>query len=158
LGGAEQPLELVWGIGLARWNKDGFEVDLPLLERLVEIEIDEGAGGEIRLRPRSAPANANLRPYEEMKVEGAPLALDAARRVIATSDTDDGVSPFLRDTFEPALRACQTRLDAEGRYGPDCSNSRRGVTSLRVRSLGNLRASAIREFFAERHCKPEEIR
>jgi very-short-patch-repair endonuclease len=119
LGGAEQPLELVWGIGLARWNKDGFEVDLPLLERLVEIEIDEGAGGDIRLRPRSAPANANLRPYEEMKVEGAPLALDAARRAIATSDADDGVSPFLRDTFEPALRACQTRLDAEGRFLPD---------------------------------------
>jgi hypothetical protein len=30
-----------------------------------------------------------------------------------------GVSPFLRDTLEPALRACQTRLDAEGRYLPD---------------------------------------
>jgi len=119
LGSAEQSLELVWSVGLARWFKDGFEIDLPLLERLVEIEIDEGAGGEIKIRPRSALATANLRPYEEMKIEGAALALDAARRAIATIDAEEGVSPFLHDTFEPALRACQTRLDAEGRYLPD---------------------------------------
>jgi hypothetical protein len=119
LGGAEQPHELVWGVGLARWLKEGFEIDLPLLERLVEIEIDEGAGGEIRIRPRSALATANLRPYEEMKIEGVSLALDAARRAIDAIDAEQGVSPFLFDTFEPALRACQTRLDAEGRYLPD---------------------------------------
>ena len=119
LAGAEQPLEIVWGLGLARWIKDGFEVDLPLLERLVEIEVDEAAGSEIRIRPRSASATPNLRPYEEMKIAGAPLALDAARRAIAAADVDDGVSPFLLDTFEPALRACQTRLDPEGRYLPD---------------------------------------
>jgi very-short-patch-repair endonuclease/transcription elongation GreA/GreB family factor len=29
------------------------------------------------------------------------------------------VSPFVLDTFEPALRACQTRIDPEGRYLPD---------------------------------------
>jgi hypothetical protein len=56
LAGAEQPIELVWGIGLARWITDGYEVDLPLLERLVEIEINQEAGGEIRVRPRSALA------------------------------------------------------------------------------------------------------
>jgi very-short-patch-repair endonuclease len=119
LAGAEQPLEVVWGLGLTRWIKDGFEVDLPLLERLVEMEIDEKAGSEIRIRPRSASATPNIRPYEEMKIDGAALALDAARRAIATADPDDGVSPFLLDTFEPALRACQTRLDPEGRYLPD---------------------------------------
>jgi very-short-patch-repair endonuclease len=119
LGGAEQPFELVWGIGLTRWMRNGFEIDLPLLEQLVEIEIDEGAGGQIRTRPRSALATANLRPYEEMNIEGASLALDAARRAIAAIDPEDGLSPFLHDTFEPALRACQTRLDAEGRYLPD---------------------------------------
>ena len=119
LAGAEQPLEVVWGLGVARWIKDGFELDLPLLERLVEIEIDEKAGSEIRIRPRSTSVAVNLRPYEEMKIEGSHLALDAARRAIATADLDDGVSPFVLDTFEPALRACQTRLDPEGRYLPD---------------------------------------
>jgi hypothetical protein len=119
LAGAEQPIEIVWGIGLTRWIKDKDEIDLPLLERLVEIEINQDAGGEIRIRPRSALASANLRPYEEMKIEGAPLAIDAARRAIETVDDEDGVSPFRPVTFEHALRACQTRLDAEGRYLPD---------------------------------------
>jgi hypothetical protein len=103
LGGAEQPVELVWGIGLARWLRDGFEIDLPLLERLAEIEIDERAGGDIRIRPRSALASPNLRPYEELKIESAPLVLDAARRAIEAVDPDDGVSPFLRETFERCL-------------------------------------------------------
>ena len=54
-----------------------------------------------------------------MKIEGVSLALDAARRAIAAIDAEEGLSPFRRDTFEPTLRACQTRLDAEGQYLPD---------------------------------------
>lgn len=119
LGGAEQAVELVWGIGLSRWVKDGAVIDLPLIERLVEIEIDERAAGTIRIRPRQAPATVNLRPYDELKIDGVPVAQDAARRAIATVDEDIGVGPFDRDTFEPVLRSCQTRLDPEGTYLPD---------------------------------------
>jgi very-short-patch-repair endonuclease len=119
LGGAEQPIEIVWGMGLTRWIRDGLEIDLPLLERLAEIEIDERAGGDIRIRPRSALASANLRPYDELKIASAALVLDEARRTIAAVDPEDGVSPFLRETFEPTLRMCQSRLDADGRYLPD---------------------------------------
>jgi very-short-patch-repair endonuclease len=120
LGGPEQAIELVWGLGVSRWVKDGVLIDLPLLERLVEIEIDERAAGIIRVRPRQADATVNLRPYEELKLDGAPLALNAARRALAISAEDgDGVSPFLRETFEPILRACQSQIDAEGRYLPD---------------------------------------
>jgi hypothetical protein len=119
LGGAEQAVELVWGIGLSRWVKDGAVIDLPLIERLVEIEIDERAAGTIRIRPRQAPATVNLRPYDELKIDGVPVAQDAARRAIATVDEEIGVGPFDRDTFEPVLRSCQTRLDPEGTYLPD---------------------------------------
>jgi len=91
-----------------------------------------------------------------MKVEGGRLPLDAADAVIATSDTDDGVSPFLR-IHRAGVRACQRDL-MRGRYLPDHEKLARlqqfqaRVTSVRVKSLGNLRASPIREFFAERHC------
>jgi hypothetical protein len=120
LGGPEQAIELVWGMGLSRWVKEGALIDLPLLERLVEIEIDERAAGLIRVRPRQADATANLRPYEELKLDGVPLALNAARRALAISAEDgEGVSPFLRETFEPILRACQSQIDAEGCYLPD---------------------------------------
>jgi hypothetical protein len=117
LGGAEQAIELVWGIGLSRWIKDGAVIDLPLIERLVEIEIDERAAGTIR--PRQAPATVNLRPYDELKIDGVPVAQDAARRAIANAEEDIGVGPFQRETFEPVLRSCQTRLDPEGTYLPD---------------------------------------
>jgi hypothetical protein len=120
LGGPEQAIELVWGIGLSRWIKDASLIDLPLLERLVEIEINERAAGSIRIRPRQADATINLRPYEELKLDGVPLALNSARRALAISAEDgEGVSPFLRETFEPILRACQAQIDAEGRYLPD---------------------------------------
>jgi hypothetical protein len=115
---ADQPFELVWGLGLTRWKQDAVEIDLPIVERLVEIEIAEEAGGDIRVRPRTAPALANLRLYEELRVEGVTLAADAAQRAIAAAG-QDGISPFLKESFEPALRACQSRLDAEGRYLPD---------------------------------------
>lgn len=119
MGGAEHAIELVWGIGLSRWMFEGTLIDLPLIERLVEIEIDEGAAGTIRIRPRQAPATVNLRPYDELKIDGVPIAQDAARRALAAVDEDSGITPFERDTFELVLRACQTRLDPEGIYLPD---------------------------------------
>lgn len=119
IGAADQAIELVWGMGLTRWRRDGREIDLPLIERLVEIEIDEEAGAAIRIRPRETPALVNLRPYEELQVGGAGLAFDSARRALAAVDPDEGVSPFRRESTEPTLRACQTLLDPDGRYLPD---------------------------------------
>jgi very-short-patch-repair endonuclease/transcription elongation GreA/GreB family factor len=119
LGGSDQATELVWGIGLSRWLKDGTLIDLPFLERLVEIELDERASGLIRIRPRQARATINLRPYEELKLEGLAIALEAARRAISAAEEDSGVSPYQKDSFEAVLRGCQTRLDPEGDYLPD---------------------------------------
>lgn len=120
IGAAEQPIELVWGVGVARWICDGTTIDLPLVERLVEIEIDENAAGTIRVRPRQAPATVNLRPYDELKVDGVITAQDAARRILEKIDGEDlGLSPFDTDTIENVLRSCQTRLDPEGIYLPD---------------------------------------
>ena len=87
-------LNLVWGLGLARWATGEHAIDLPLVERLVEIEIAEAARGEIRIRPRVAPATVNLRPYDALQIDGVPLALDGANRAIAATG-EDGVSPYV---------------------------------------------------------------
>jgi hypothetical protein len=68
--------------------KDGAIIDLPLIERLVEIEIDERAAGTIRIRPRQASATVNLRPYDELKIDGVPVAQDAGRRALAAAGED----------------------------------------------------------------------
>jgi transcription elongation GreA/GreB family factor/very-short-patch-repair endonuclease len=122
LGGPDQAIEVVWGIGLTRWVKDGTLIDLPLIERLVEVEIDEQAGGLIRVRPRQAEAVINLRPYEELRLENVALVLDSARRALARSAEADGVSPFAPETYEPILKSCQAQLDADGRYLPETDN------------------------------------
>jgi hypothetical protein len=66
VGGAESSIELMWGIGVVHWQKEGRVVDRPLLERRVEVELDDTRGGLIVVRPTSAEAIFDLKPYEEL--------------------------------------------------------------------------------------------
>jgi hypothetical protein len=50
-GVADSPIEMIWGIGAVRWQKEGRVVDRPLLEIRVDLELDEACGGLIRVRP-----------------------------------------------------------------------------------------------------------
>ncbi|MGH6877442.1 MAG: AAA domain-containing protein [Rhizomicrobium sp.] len=119
VGGTESPIELMWGIGVVQWQKDGKIVDRPLLERRVDIELDEKRGGLIRVRPTSADALFDLKPYEELGCAGLPALADLIRREIQRASENEGVAPFARDSFEPILSAAGVRLDREGCYAPD---------------------------------------
>jgi len=50
--GDEQPIELIWGIGIVRWSYEGHKIDHPLLEKPIEIEIDR-KDGTILIHPRT---------------------------------------------------------------------------------------------------------
>jgi hypothetical protein len=119
VGGAESPIELMWGIGVVHWQKDGKIVDRPLLERRVDIELDEKRGGLIRVRPTGADALFDLKPYEELDCAGLPSLADLIRHEIQRASENEGVSPFARESFEPILAASGVRLDREGCYAPD---------------------------------------
>jgi hypothetical protein len=119
VGGTESPIELMWGIGVVHWQKDGKVIDRPLLERRVDIELDEKRGGLIRVRPTSADALFDLKPYEELSCVGLPGLADLIRREIQRASENEGVSPFARESFEPILSAAGVRLDREGCYAPD---------------------------------------
>lgn len=121
MGGGDKPFELVWGIGLSRWRVDIHDIDLPLIERLVEIDIDEAQGAAIKIRPRAGDPIVNLRAFDELGLQGVSLAYDSARLALQALGPDQELTPYLRDTFEPILRACQSRLDSEGVYLPDAS-------------------------------------
>ena len=43
VGGYESPIELIWGIGLVHWQKDGQVVNRPLLEIRTDLELDDVA-------------------------------------------------------------------------------------------------------------------
>jgi hypothetical protein len=118
-GGAESPIEVVWGIGVVQWEKDGRVIDRPLLERSVDLELDDAQGGRLRIKPTSAETICDLKPYEEFGCAGLPGLSDLVGREIHRTADIGGISPFVRESFEPILSAAASRLDPEGAYAPD---------------------------------------
>ena len=123
VGGAESSIELMWGIGVVHWQKDGVILDRPLLERRVEIDLDDKRGGLIRVRPTSADALSDLKPYEELGCTSLPSLSDLIRREIQRAGEGEGVSPFLRESYETILLAAGTRLDPDGCYMPEVAGN-----------------------------------
>ncbi len=137
VGGAESSIEVVWGIGGVDWRKDGRIVDRPLLERRVDIELDDKRGGLIRVRPAGSDAQFDLKPYEELGCTNLPSLADLMRREIQRAGENEGVSPFARESFEPILSAAAARLDHDGCYAPEQadvsdSKAKAAVTPLTV--------------------------
>ena len=88
-------------------------IDLPMIERAIEIEIADQSNAAITIRPRATSARVELRPFEKLAPERLALAEDAARRCLRGIETADseGVSPFRQETFEPILKICGSQLD-----------------------------------------------
>ncbi len=106
--------EIVWGIGVSRWRRDGNEMVLPVIERSVAIEA--GETGEIRIRPRMTGAIADLRGFQTGAATVPAAAVESSRLVLEAIERDGEVSPFVRDSFEPILRIVSSQLDPEGVY------------------------------------------
>ncbi len=119
--GAERPIELVWGVGLARWETSGITINHPLVEALVEIEIAEDDGA-LRIGPRDVQPAIALKPFEQLENPAA----DTVHRVAGehfdrlSRDPDRIFSPFARESFEPVLRYAANELSEAGTYHPDC--------------------------------------
>jgi very-short-patch-repair endonuclease len=123
VGGADSPIEVIWGIGVVHWQKDGHLIDRPLLERRVDIELDDKRGGLIRIRPTPTDATFDLKPYEELGCANLPSLADLMRREIQRAAEIDGVSPFVAESFEPILMPASARIDPEGAYIPDTGSA-----------------------------------
>jgi len=136
-GGNESPIEVNWGIGVVHWQKDGRIIDRPLLEVRVDLELDDTRGGLIRVRPTNADPTFDLKPYEESGCSGLPQLYDLIRRELQRAGEAEGLSPFIRDSFEPILSPAASRLDSEGFYAPDTvqSESKRDSKRLTVTDL-----------------------
>jgi transcription elongation GreA/GreB family factor/very-short-patch-repair endonuclease len=114
----EHPIEIVWGIGLSRWKLKGIEIDHPLIEQLVELDIDS-SDGAIRIRPRPVEPQLTLRPFFELDNDGAPQVREFGKKFLAQAEDDREISPFRPDTFAPVLREAAIQLDTRGVYFPD---------------------------------------
>ena len=123
--GGDRPLELVWGIGVSHWKNADHDIDLPVIERLAELELVEKPEEEVRIRPRGVGAVVNLKPFEPIAHGRMRLALDCATRILEAIENDGEISPFVRDSFEPILNVICSELDPQGFYwtgqGPQSS-------------------------------------
>ncbi|MEE9207995.1 MAG: AAA domain-containing protein, partial [Gemmatimonadota bacterium] len=116
----EQGLEVVWGMGMARWRlEDGRTIDHPLVEQLVEIDMDTSTG-QINIRPRwSTEPQVALKAFSALDNPGADQVDAFAKKFFASFPEDQDISPFNGETFEPILREAASRLHGEARYHPD---------------------------------------
>ncbi|MGH7068432.1 MAG: AAA domain-containing protein, partial [Acetobacteraceae bacterium] len=117
LEGADRPLEIVWGMGVARWKVPPNELDHPLVEQLVELELDDA--GAILVRPRGLEPIIALKPFAAMENPATNSVARFARKHFAKLPPDQELSPYVKETFTPILRYACAQLDRSGRYHPD---------------------------------------
>ena len=113
--GAETPVELVWGMGVALWKREGGRSTLkyPLITQACEITLNR-LTFELEIRPRQADARIELDCYTELEIPGVHQ-LEAFWKCTAAT-RENRVNPFDVSTFEPILKEAAARLDPKGSY------------------------------------------
>ncbi len=124
--GADNPLEVVWGIGFMLWKHSKKVLQHPLIEALVEVRIDPRSHA-IVVVPRDRQPQFYTAPLTEMSVETVRSATDRMREqldaILQPSEMTgkplvDEFSPFQRESFEPVLKIAAGALTGDGRYWP----------------------------------------
>ena len=113
--GSETQIELVWGLGHAVWNREGFASILkhPLISQACEVTLNE-KNFDLEVRPRNTDPRIELDPYAEMEIPGV-RQLDAFWRS-ALENGANRPNPFEASTYEAVLKAAVGHLDPSGAY------------------------------------------
>ena len=116
--GEDNPIELVWGIGVALWQRETVRVCSHIIEQPVESDLE--VDGTIVLRPRAVSPSINLKPFHALEIEGSEAVHKETSSILAqVSETESGLTPFEPATFHRILQTCASRLAAKGRFYPD---------------------------------------
>ncbi|MGR3179122.1 MAG: AAA domain-containing protein [Candidatus Anammoxibacter sp.] len=116
--GDEQPIELIWGIGIARWLCEGHKIDHPLLEKPIEIEVNP-KDGAILIHPRNTEPSLAVSAYFALENQGVDALLRFEKKHFSELSEDVEFSPYIHESFEPVLRQASTHLSERGIYWPD---------------------------------------
>lgn len=113
--GADQPIELVWGMALAIWSPpDGSAaIAHPLLTQGCEISINPGTFA-IEIRPGVTRPKLEVACYAQMGLVGVK-ALEIFWRVLQENG-GDVLSPFDESTFKEVAHTAVSHLDPAGKY------------------------------------------
>lgn len=119
-GAEEEQVELVWGTGIVRWSCQNHEMNFPLIEKLIDININNTTGA-IEITPRIIEQKVQLTPFVHLENRGVDNVVDFVKKFYDESK-DILFSPFEEETYEEVLRQAVTHLDSKGKYYPDVSN------------------------------------
>lgn len=115
--GADVPLELIWGIGLALWQHAGGQLlRHPIITQAVEIALDLRTLA-LEVRPRDRQPVLETEPFVALNVPGVVHVESAWREYLA--DAELTLSPFDPKSFESVLKSSVGFLDARGHYWPE---------------------------------------
>ena len=110
----DSQLELVWGIGIALWQKNGLHICYPLITQLVEIKLNnKNMALEIRPREETEP-QLELDIYIDNHCQGIN-ELDIAYKSFI-SNQPQTITPFDNISYETVLQLAVTNLDPKGKY------------------------------------------
>lgn len=116
--GDEQPIELIWGIGMSRWICEGHKINHPLLEKPIEIEVDR-KDGAILIHPRNIDPTIAVGAYFALENPGVDALLRFGKKHFSEMSEDIEFSPYMHESFEPILRQASTHLSESGTYWAD---------------------------------------
>jgi len=112
------PVEFVWGLGIAAWklNFDGkdFDFQYPLLTQPLEIALDE-ASMALEIRARSTEPNCEMDAFVSSGVIGAAECEKAMLEQLGRS-RDTPPTPFTPSSYGDILKLVARNLDSRGSY------------------------------------------
>lgn len=113
--GSETQLEMVWGLGLAVWRKEGGSDTLrhPLMTQACEVTLNERSF-DLEIRPREVDPRLELDTYAALEIPGV-RQLEAYWRS-ALENGANRPNPFETSSFEGTLKAAVGHLDPSGEF------------------------------------------
>lgn len=130
--GAETPIEIVWGMGMAVWNAKGQQICHPLVTQQVEILPLEG-DMTLRLRPTTRDPQIETDPFLPLELPELPGFEKAARAFFTQVEATP--SPFEPDSFSIIAKKAAGQLDTSGRYWPGETDYAPGALPAACQSL-----------------------
>ncbi len=116
--GEDNAIELVWGIGIARWKLEKFNVNIPVIEQLVELDLLDD--GNILVAPRQIPPSMALKPFHALEIPNSKNLQRETSEILTRiiEDPDVTFSPFELRRYERILQSCAAQLSPTGSYVP----------------------------------------
>lgn len=118
VGGAEDAVEVAWGVGLARWahQVSGKRIDYPLITRTVEIHLDEHSMA-LQVTPTERQPDIHVDCFKVLGIENADQVIMRARKEL--DQAEKTFCPLDAESFQGILRFAAAHLDEHGVYWPD---------------------------------------